>query len=414
MELAMIASDEYQSAGLRGKPISSISDYFLGTGTARMTSFNDRSYVTYRPGGLFDLRIEEGLCPGFQRKVEHCRVEEGKPQISIQRGIPSPKIEENPREKSTLVSDDFLPVVVVWKNTTDELLVSDGRYEVIRQGGVYEVSPGNITIHGPALDSFIEHQLLRPLANEVLVPQGAVMVHGGAVQIDGKVVLLLGESGKTSLVLSLLAKGADYLSDEYAFLTSDGRCVPFTPYIWLDDRHFAHFPELVEPCFPDPKLRRRMRKNMSFFRMGYSFRGDNYLSKQLREVLTARMYFEGLTCRFDVPYPKAKMPPSGPITHVFHLRANNVDGPMVPADHRQIADIEAASAWIRFGYTSTMARLAGMPTIDLPMMQGAFANCIKGAECHRVRMKMRMVRTREDYEKIADEIMEKVSNGRGA
>ncbi|MDD1756450.1 MAG: hypothetical protein LUQ39_06415 [Methanomassiliicoccales archaeon] len=379
-----------------------------------MPSPSDPSYATYRLGGLLNLRIEEGLCPHFQRKLEHCQVEEGEPDISIQRGRTDPVIEDNPRDKTTMVTDSFLPVVSVWKPNADELLVSDGRYEVVRQGGVYEISPGNVTIHGQPLDPFLEHQLLRPLANEILVPRGAIMVHGGAVQIDGKAVLLLGESGKTSLVLSLMAKGADYLSDEYAFLTPDGRCVPFTPYMWLDDRHFRHFPELLEGCFPDPRVRRRMRKNMEFYRMGYSFKGENVISRQLRELLTHRMYFEGLTCRFDVPYPKARMPSSSPITHVFHLHLNNDDGLIVPASYHQIADIEATSAWIRFGHTSTMAKLAGMPTIDLGMMRGAFADCIKGAECHRARMKMRVVRTREDYEKIATEIMEKVGGGHGA
>ncbi len=378
-----------------------------------MPSFDDRSYVTYRLCDLIDLRIEEGLCPDFQRKLEHCRVDGGGHQLSIQRGSPNPKIEKNPREGSTLVTDDLVPVVVVWKNTTDELLVSQGRYEVVMNGGVYKISPGNITIHGPPLDSFIEHQLLRPLVNELLVPKGAIMVHGGAVQIDGKVVLLLGESGKTSLVLSLLARGADYISDEYAFLSSDGRCIPFTPYIWLDDRHFTHFPELLERCYPDPKVRRRIRRTMDWYRMGYSFKGDNFLSRQMRELLTARFYFEGMACRFDVPFPKAKMPSSGKVTHVYHLRPNNDDLPTIRVDHQQIADIEATSAWIRFGYTSTMAKLAGMPTIDLPAMQDVFANAIKGAECHRVGMKMRMVRTRRDYERIADDIVDKVTGGNG-
>jgi len=374
---------------------------------------NDRSYVSYRPGGLFELRIEKDLLPDFQRKLEHCQVEEGKTQLSIQRGMPRPPVEFNPRTKHTLVSDSFQSVVVAWRSKIgEELLVSDGRYEVVGEGGVYEVSPGSLTIHGPPSDGFVD-LLFRPLANQILVPQGAVMVHGGAVQIDGKVVLMLGESGKTSLVLSLLARGADYLADECAFLGSDGRCHPYTPYIFMDDRHFAHFPELLERCYPDPAVRRRMEKKMSFHQMGYKFKGSTFVSRQLRELLVTRMYFEGLNCRFDLPFPKAKMPSSGPITHVIHLRATNEEGPMVPMEHRQIANMESTCTWIRSGHIPAMARLAGMPTIDLAMMQEAFANCIKHAECHQLRMKLRTSRTKESVERLADEIMDLVSHGPG-
>ena len=81
----------------------------------------------------------------------------------------------------------------------------------------------------------------------------------------------------------------------------------------------------------------------------------------MRELLTTRLYFEGLTCRFDLPYPKAKMPSSGLMTHVFHLRSTNKAGPIVAADHGWVADVESAALWLRYGYNNEMAKLAGMP-----------------------------------------------------
>ena len=152
---------------------------------------------------------------------------------------------------------------------------------------------------------------------------------------------------------------------------------------------------------------------MSFHQMGYNFKGNNFVSRQLRELLVTRMYFEGLTCRFDLPYPKAKMPSSGPITHVIHLRATNEEGPMVSMGHRQVTDMESTCTWIRSGHIPTMARLAGMPTIDLPMMQEAFANCIKGAEYYQLRMKLRTSRTKASIERLANEIMDLVGHGHG-
>ena len=50
-------------------------------------------------------------------------------------------------------------------------------------------------------------------------------VHAGAVQIDGRALLLPGSShaGKSSLVAELLRRGASCFSDEYALLDNEGR-----------------------------------------------------------------------------------------------------------------------------------------------------------------------------------------------
>ncbi|MDD1756451.1 MAG: hypothetical protein LUQ39_06420, partial [Methanomassiliicoccales archaeon] len=109
---------------------------------------SSRSYNTYRPGNLFNLRIEKGLCPDFQMKLEHCRVEGGEPQLSIQRGVADPDLEFNQVSRIYQVSDEFQAVVISLRKTVDEVLVSEGRYEVVRDDGVYEISPGNLTVHG--------------------------------------------------------------------------------------------------------------------------------------------------------------------------------------------------------------------------------------------------------------------------
>jgi hypothetical protein len=51
-----------------------------------------------------------------------------------------------------------------------------------------------------------------------------VFVHAGCVAVDGRAIMLPGRShaGKTTLTEALLRAGADYLSDEYAVLDSDG------------------------------------------------------------------------------------------------------------------------------------------------------------------------------------------------
>jgi hypothetical protein len=56
-----------------------------------------------------------------------------------------------------------------------------------------------------------------------------VFIHAGAVARAGRAIVLPGRSwsGKSTLVAALVRAGADYLSDEYAVLDSNGRVHPF-------------------------------------------------------------------------------------------------------------------------------------------------------------------------------------------
>lgn len=56
-----------------------------------------------------------------------------------------------------------------------------------------------------------------------------VFVHAGAVVVAGRAVLIPGASfaGKSTLVAALLARGAAYLSDEFAPLDAEGRVHPY-------------------------------------------------------------------------------------------------------------------------------------------------------------------------------------------
>jgi hypothetical protein len=56
-----------------------------------------------------------------------------------------------------------------------------------------------------------------------------VFVHAGCVAVDGRAVVLPGRSlsGKSSLTAALLRAGADYYSDEYAVLDSQGLVHPY-------------------------------------------------------------------------------------------------------------------------------------------------------------------------------------------
>jgi hypothetical protein len=58
---------------------------------------------------------------------------------------------------------------------------------------------------------------------------GFATVHAGVVAWKGRAALLAGssQSGKTTLVMELLKRGAVYYSDEYAFLDCEGQVHPY-------------------------------------------------------------------------------------------------------------------------------------------------------------------------------------------
>lgn len=90
----------------------------------------------------------------------------------------------------------------------------------------------------------LEWQLSVFLTEEVI---DFVLLHSGAVAKDGAGIILPGSSrsGKSSLTMTLLLRGYDYLSDEIAVIaTSTGKVCPFPKP--LSCRDISLFPELVK------------------------------------------------------------------------------------------------------------------------------------------------------------------------
>jgi hypothetical protein len=72
---------------------------------------------------------------------------------------------------------------------------------------------------------------LRGLVDEYLASNApeVVFLHAGAVAYKGRGIVIPGRSfsGKTTLVAALAQAGAEYYSDEYAVLNSDGQLIPY-------------------------------------------------------------------------------------------------------------------------------------------------------------------------------------------
>lgn len=76
----------------------------------------------------------------------------------------------------------------------------------------------------------------------------AAALHAGAVEVDGRGVLLSGRkgAGKSTLVLTLANEGARYLGDEIAFVRYDGAMADaFPKAVTLKEGSFSLFPEVT-------------------------------------------------------------------------------------------------------------------------------------------------------------------------
>ena len=75
------------------------------------------------------------------------------------------------------------------------------------------------------LDAFEDHAKIETAARAT----GVLFVHAGVVTWRGKGILMPGRSraGKSTLVHALLRAGAEYYSDEFALLDTDGRVHPY-------------------------------------------------------------------------------------------------------------------------------------------------------------------------------------------
>ena len=97
----------------------------------------------------------------------------------------------------------------------------DTSYEIAENGAVFSVVSG-LQAAASALESWAQ-LTVATLAKDL------VFVHAGVVRWKDRALVVPGRSfsGKSTLVLSFVERGADYYSDEYAVFDSEGRVHPY-------------------------------------------------------------------------------------------------------------------------------------------------------------------------------------------
>ena len=99
--------------------------------------------------------------------------------------------------------------------------------------------------------------LVRPALQLALHARGAVAVHGAAVAIDGRGVIVAGwsESGKTETALALAERGASFVSDKWTVVGEDGTAAAFPIGVGVRGWTLDHLPRLRAALGRGPRAR---------------------------------------------------------------------------------------------------------------------------------------------------------------
>lgn len=97
--------------------------------------------------------------------------------------------------------------------------------------------------------------LLLAIVNFTVLAKGALPLHASTVLHEGRGILATGWSkgGKTETVLSLMQHGAQYVADEWSYISGDGRTVAGVPEpVRLWNWHLRQVPELRQRLLSRP------------------------------------------------------------------------------------------------------------------------------------------------------------------
>lgn len=106
------------------------------------------------------------------------------------------------------------------------------------EGGINLFFSGNVYACKYLFFNFLE-----PLINRSLVNQGFALIHSSCFSLSGKGYLVTAypASGKTSILLRMLEKGADYISDEMTIISKDGFVYMYPTPVVLSDYNMSRY-----------------------------------------------------------------------------------------------------------------------------------------------------------------------------
>jgi len=338
--------------------------------------------LEYDLGGAIGLRIDDDILSGVHKTFERFRTSEATPDLTITKGR---------------VGDTGIQV-------SDTIHVSNGRYHVLNANSIHSVDSRAIICDGIVNEYFVGYVLLPAVMNRILISKGWCLVHASACSFGGRNILLpaMGGTGKTSLLLDFMMKGADFIGDDKVLINKDGWFVAYQQGLCLLDYNFRVFPELFNLAFREEDERRRQRKKYSRYITGLDMKGENFVSRLIKSRLMSKYYFDHRARASDL-FPDSKTVMSGRISDVFLLTREESRG-IEEASADDLAPLAAASAWLDdsawLHYIAS--RLSGIPHYTFEEEARVLSLAFTSAKCRRVRMGVSY--ERKDIESIGDEM----------
>jgi hypothetical protein len=118
-----------------------------------------------------------------------------------------------------------------------------------------------LEIQSASVDRSIDHICWHVSQQAAARTDDLLVLHGAAVSIDGRGIVIPGEagSGKTTLAAALTAAGASYLTDEWAMIDpATIRVRPFPRALWIHDGSIRAIEGLRERLGPDLRGRQHI------------------------------------------------------------------------------------------------------------------------------------------------------------
>ncbi len=175
---------------------------------------------------------------------------------------------------------------------------------------------------------FFEY-LLEPLVRCVALTKGVVFVHASSVIYEERTYLFpaWGHTGKTSLVLFLLDRGAMLLSDEWSILSSSGRLLSYPKAIRADGYTLRTLPALRRAQDPWRAVA------LSFFDFLHTLDqkwGDSR-RRSVHKFLVFLLRIATSVTQFKIPtyHFQEYVPDAAPLENLFFLVRGNVAKPLL-------------------------------------------------------------------------------------
>jgi hypothetical protein len=318
--------------------------------------------------GIVKLRFDSWSLPDLQNDLSHWKSRFEIPDLTVQKGLVSPK--------------GF--------RIAPDMSVSPGSYQMLDpNGGLCEIDDERIVCGETFMPGFLRSNVIRSVINRLIVPKGHFLLRASALAVGNNIILFPSrhQVGKTSILLEFMRRGAAYMANGNILINRDGKCTLYTKGINLQDHHLRIFPDLAERLYPTKKDRRAGERIMSFYRLGASMEGKNFVSRFVKSNLMSRFYFEH-SFPFDRLFPQSRARETGVVTHVFLLDRGQHETRVIESRPEKVAELAASMQWFEDqGCHNMLASLTGLKTGTMDDIVGVLAESFDKASCHTVQIK---------------------------